>query len=107
MKSTTSLFSAFFILLVSGIILNFVSCTDKGYEVKPSPVNLDLGQLTSDPYFNLGRVLFYDNHLSVNNSISCASCHKQALGFADNVAFSNGFESRPTLRNAIPIQNLL
>ena len=25
----------------------------------------------------LGRVLFYDKNLSVNNSISCGSCHKQ------------------------------
>src|SRR4051812_48461195 len=36
----------------------------------------------------LGKVLFYDNHLSVNNAISCGTCHKQALGFADNTAFS-------------------
>ena len=54
----------------------------------------------------LGRVLFYDNNLSVNNSVSCASCHKQALAFADNVAFSRGFENRLTARNSMPIQNL-
>ena len=40
----------------------------------------------------LGRVLFYDGHLSLNNTISCASCHKQALGFADNAALSIGYE---------------
>jgi len=102
MKSSTLVLAALF----SSLCFNFLSCTEKSYDVKPQPVNLDLGQLTSDPQMNLGRVLFYDNHLSVNNSISCASCHKQALGFADNAAFSSGFENRLTLRNSIPIQNL-
>lgn len=54
----------------------------------------------------LGRVLFYDLQLSLNNSISCASCHKQAYGFTDNVRFSRGFENRLTSRNSMPIQNL-
>lgn len=48
----------------------------------------------------LGRVLFYDNRLSVNNAVSCGSCHKQAIGFADDVRFSKGFEGRLTGRNS-------
>lgn len=55
----------------------------------------------------LGRVLFYDGHLSANNSISCASCHKQELAFADNVALSRGFENKLTSRNSLGIQNLV
>ncbi|MBX2965144.1 MAG: hypothetical protein KF845_03295 [Cyclobacteriaceae bacterium] len=54
----------------------------------------------------LGRVLFYDKQLSINNSVSCASCHKQELAFADNVKFSKGFENRLTNRNSMPIQDL-
>jgi cytochrome c peroxidase len=54
----------------------------------------------------LGRALFYDRHLSINNSVSCASCHKQAFAFADNVALSRGFENRLTSRNSMPIENL-
>jgi cytochrome c peroxidase len=54
----------------------------------------------------LGRVLFYDGHLSLNNAISCASCHKQVTGFADNTAFSTGFEGRLTRRNSKGIHNL-
>jgi len=53
----------------------------------------------------LGRVLFYDKQLSVNNAISCASCHKQEFAFADNVAASRGFEGRMTGRNSMAIQN--
>ncbi|MES2704553.1 MAG: cytochrome c peroxidase [Bacteroidota bacterium] len=54
----------------------------------------------------LGRVLFYDTHLSINNTISCGSCHKQEAGFADNVALSRGFEGRLTGRNSPGINNL-
>lgn len=54
----------------------------------------------------LGRVLFYDKQLSINNSTSCASCHKQNLGFADDVPFSRGFENRMTARNTMAIQGL-
>jgi cytochrome c peroxidase len=54
----------------------------------------------------LGRVLFYDGALSFNNSVSCATCHKQNLAFADNKAGSIGFEGRETPRNTPPIMNM-
>lgn len=38
----------------------------------------------------LGRVLFYDKKLSVNNTISCSSCHKQEFAFGDNNVASTG-----------------
>ena len=40
----------------------------------------------------LGRVLFYDKQLSQNGTISCASCHKQSLGFSDDAVLSKGFD---------------
>src|SRR5205085_11996036 len=43
---------------------------------------------------------------SMNNTIACASCHKQGHGFADNVALSKGFEGKTTRRNSLSIQNL-
>ena len=96
------------IIIISLIlcIFCFVTCTEKSLEVTPRPVTLNLvkpASLTDGE--NLGRILFYDTHLSVNNSISCASCHKQALAFSDNVAASVGFENNVTSRNAISIQN--
>lgn len=39
---------------------------------------------------NLGRVLFYDTNLSINGTISCASCHQQENGFTDDARFSRG-----------------
>jgi cytochrome c peroxidase len=54
----------------------------------------------------LGRVLFYDKQLSKNNTISCASCHKQAFSFDDNLALSKGFLGGNTSRNSMAILNL-
>lgn len=53
----------------------------------------------------LGRVLFYDKKLSLNNSVACASCHLQEKGFADSKQFSVGFQGMTTTRNASAIQN--
>lgn len=49
----------------------------------------------------LGRVLFYDKNLSVNNTISCASCHKQANAFSDNEIKSKGFNGGLTGRHSM------
>jgi cytochrome c peroxidase len=43
-----------------------------------------------DKTATLGRVLFYDNALSVDNSVSCSSCHQQANAFSDLDVLSNG-----------------
>src|SRR5215203_6872786 len=43
-----------------------------------------------DRVATLGRVLFYDKQLSINDTVSCASCHQQPLGFSDSGRFSAG-----------------
>jgi cytochrome c peroxidase len=44
----------------------------------------------TDAGATLGRVLFYDANLSVDNNISCAHCHKQEFAFSDTAAASTG-----------------
>ena len=56
---------------------------------------------TTDDGATLGRVLFYDTRLSLNETVSCASCHKQAHGFSDSERLSAGFEGEPTARNSM------
>lgn len=53
----------------------------------------------------LGRVLFYDKKLSLNNAVSCASCHHQDKAFTDGEAFSKGFEGKITDRSSMAILN--
>lgn len=64
------------------------------------------GSIINNDKATLGRVLFYDKALSLNNSVACASCHNQSHAFSDNVAFSKGFEEKLTLRNSMHISNL-
>ncbi|MCC6459141.1 MAG: c-type cytochrome [Saprospiraceae bacterium] len=55
----------------------------------------------------LGRVLFYDTKLSKDGTISCASCHKQELAFADNAKVSQGVFGRAGDRNSIALGSVL
>lgn len=61
------------------------------------PTRIQRGKAT------LGRVLFYDTELSLNKSVSCASCHHQANAFADPVAQSEGFNGELTPRNSFAL----
>lgn len=54
----------------------------------------------------LGRVLFYDKALSVNNTTSCGSCHHQDKAFVDGLALSKGFNGGTTRRNSMAIANM-
>ena len=53
--------------------------------------NTPANNAVNDKVATLGRVLFYDKRLSINDSISCSSCHQQANGFDDPRRFSQGF----------------
>ena len=67
----------------------------------------DIRSRRSNHEATLGRVLFYDKKLSINESVSCGSCHKQNLAFADDVAFSEGFDGELTKRNSLPLGNTI
>lgn len=53
----------------------------------------------------LGRVLFYDTHLSRNETVACGSCHRQDLAFSDSPVRSLGFDFVPTRRHSISLVN--
>lgn len=83
-----------------------VAMRERVLELPALPYNY-MPLMVADAIPTLGRVLFYDQQLSLNNTISCSSCHKQNLAFSDNVRFSRGFENKLTARNSMPIQNLM
>jgi cytochrome c peroxidase len=56
--------------------------------------------------WTLGKALFYDTRLSLDSSISCASCHKVELAFSDDVAFSKGVANADGTRNAPTLANV-
>ncbi len=55
---------------------------------------------------DLGRMLFFDERLSADNTQSCGSCHKPEFAFSDTVIFSLGIDGLPGTRNAMPIFNV-
>ncbi len=56
---------------------------------------------------NLGRKLFFDPSLSIDSTVSCASCHKPELAFTDGRSKSMGVDGRVGLRNAPTLANVL
>ena len=59
----------------------------------------------TDAGATLGRVLFYDTHLSQNETVACGSCHRQNLAFTDSPPRSLGFNFAPTRRHSISLVN--
>ncbi len=55
----------------------------------------------------LGRRLFFDRRLSLNNTMSCAMCHVPEMGFAHNeLKTAVGFEGRSGRRNTPTLLNV-
>ncbi len=54
----------------------------------------------------LGRRLFFDQRLSADGSVSCATCHKPELGFADGKTVAEGVYRRTGTRNSMSILNV-
>ena len=67
--------------------------------------NTPANNLITDAGATLGRVLFYDEKLSANGAVSCASCHQQAFGFSDPERLSEGFEGGRTRRHSMGLVN--
>jgi cytochrome c peroxidase len=73
----------------------------------PEPVYKFQHNIITKPGFELGRKLFFDPILSLDNTISCASCHIPTSAFTQhghNV--SHGINDLLGTRNSPPIMNL-
>jgi cytochrome c peroxidase len=88
-------------------ILNLTSLAN--YANQPIPIyinrsNTPANNPITDKGATLGRVLFYDKRLSLNNTISCASCHRQSHAFSDDATASTGVAGT-TGRHAMRLVN--
>ena len=62
--------------------------------------------LTNYSKVSLGKKLFSEKILSLDSSVSCASCHNPKFAFADTLAYSIGIYGRETKRNVPSVLNM-
>jgi cytochrome c peroxidase len=63
------------------------------------------GNTITNAKATLGRVLFYDKNLSIDNTVSCGSCHKQQFAFSDTDIASLGVAGGTTGRHSMRLVN--
>ncbi len=82
-------------------LLNYANQAKPNYIVKENTG----GNPITNAKATLGRVLFYDKSLSIDNSISCGSCHKQQFAFSDTAIASKGVAGGTTARHSMRLVN--
>lgn len=87
--------------------INLNSLAEYATQSKPAYIQKDntAGNTISNAKATIGRVLFYDKNLSINNTISCASCHKQEFAFSDPEIVSSGVVGGLTQRHSMRLVN--
>ena len=86
-----------------------VALTSVAWTQSPSHARnaLSLETLEAPPALaNLGKRLFYDERLSGDTSLACASCHLPELAFSDGEPLSSGYSGSAHFRNTPTLANV-
>ncbi len=83
-----------------------VYATDPLGTPDPKTIEYPAGEAPSAKEVELGKILFYDERLSINQTQSCATCHNPDLGFSDGMAKGHGAMGKHVGRNAPHLYNL-
>lgn len=116
MNSRRTLYSLCLLALLSGLLLlyaaaNRPTAVPVGHVIEiRAPLGLPPVPIPADnpptaETIALGRRLYYDFALSSDNTISCASCHMPAVGFADGRRVSTGVGGKQGVRNSPSVVN--
>jgi cytochrome c peroxidase len=87
---------------VSGALAGEPGAWNWGADAPPIPADNPMSAVKVE----LGRRLFYDADLSINGTMSCATCHEQHHAFADGNRTHAGALDDPGRRNVPALQNL-
>ena len=104
--------SAAVLALAAPLLAGGIDVSDLfGYAAEQAPAylvhdNAPADNAVTDAGATLGRVLFYDRALSLNGTVSCASCHRQAFAFGDTAHRSVGFDGALTGRHSMRLVNV-
>lgn len=110
LRATSALITCFLLVILT-------SCQEESHKINSLPNLMDIPPGFPDVVFPadnaftedrwaLGKKLFFDPIMSVDSSISCASCHDPRMAFADDEAVSPGVEGRKGVRNSPSLANV-
>ena len=118
MKSKAGFF--FLLFLICTAFVSYVHDANPYFIITKKDVKLRLPKNFPTPFYTfknnklkpeiflLGRELFYDEILSKDNTVSCASCHERIAAFAHiDHTLSHGIYGRIGNRNVPALQNLI
>jgi cytochrome c peroxidase len=93
------------------VAIVFVACAWGGSGVLRIPKGFPTPLIPADnpltaAKVRLGRYLFYDRRMSVNGTISCATCHRQELAFTDGRDRAVGATGELHPRGAMTLVNV-
>jgi len=89
--------------IVIFILLSPIFLLEADALISPIPLTVDVDKRKAA----LGKKLFFDTRLSLDNSISCATCHNLNEGGDDNLRVSFGYHGRTGTRNSPTVYNSL
>lgn len=96
-------------LLIGAVVLPLFlyQCkTNNGSIISMGEVVSPIDNLMTPEKIELGRKLFFDKRLSIDESISCATCHVPEFAFTDRKSVSEGVYGRKTQRNSPSLLNV-
>ena len=101
---------SFAALIISTAIISLYRCKCPTQEVTEvdilGPMPFPEDNPNNSEKVSLGRQLFFDRRLSIDNSFSCATCHLIEKALTDNNAVSIGVEGRKGFRNVPTLLNI-
>ncbi|HSG73342.1 MAG TPA: cytochrome c peroxidase [Planctomycetaceae bacterium] len=99
-----SLFRFLFLTSFCGLLVfSAVFAADPPLGLKPVKIPAD-NPMTEEK-IALGKQLYFDPRLSVDNTISCASCHDPAKGWSNGEQFATGIKGQKGGRNSPTVLN--
>jgi cytochrome c peroxidase len=98
------------VILAPAIFLSGLLAADQSFDYKKQPLGLmPIIWPTDNPYSplkaELGRLLFFDTRLSIDGTVSCATCHDPKLAFTDGLPVSAGVQGRKGNRSSPTVLN--
>jgi len=71
----------------------------------PQSVDEDGYPLSDDPKVELGKILYFENRLSGDASVSCADCHSDQFGWSDGQDLCLAYQGTGNWRNCPTVMN--